>query len=51
MWVMTMKYGVSVYFCPKLEIIGKTVDLDLWILSKNLENFKFIKINIWDRYV
>jgi hypothetical protein len=51
MGVMSMKYGVSVYFCPKLVIIDKTVDLHLCILSKNLEHFKSIKIHIRDRYV
>jgi hypothetical protein len=34
MGVMTKKYGVSIYFCRKLAIFGKTVGEHRWILSE-----------------
>jgi hypothetical protein len=40
MCVKTKKYWVSISFCPKLSIFGKTVGQHLWILSKNLSCFK-----------
>jgi hypothetical protein len=44
----TKKYGVSVYFYPKLAIFGKTVGQHLWILSEILSFFKTCKnSNTW----
>ncbi len=40
MGVTTRKYGVSVYFCPKLAIFGKTVGQNLCISSENVKIFK-----------
>jgi hypothetical protein len=42
---MTKKYGVSVSFCPKLAIFGKTAGQHLWILSEKLRIFKTRKIS------
>jgi hypothetical protein len=42
MVVTTKKYRISVSFCPKLSIFGKTigVSVTLWILNENLSFFK-----------
>jgi hypothetical protein len=40
MAVKSKKYRVSVSFCRKLVIFGKTVSEHLWILSENFKNFK-----------
>jgi hypothetical protein len=37
MGVTTKKYGVSLSFCRKLAIYGKTVGLHIRILSENLK--------------
>jgi hypothetical protein len=37
MGVTTKKYGVSLSFCRKLVIYGKTVGLHIRILSENLK--------------
>jgi hypothetical protein len=50
MGVTTMKYGVSVNFCPKLTIFGKIVG-HIWILSKNTIFSKLVKTHISDCYV
>jgi hypothetical protein len=40
MGVTTRKYGVSVYFCPKLAIFIKTVGQHLCISSENVKLLK-----------
>jgi hypothetical protein len=46
MGVRMKKYGVSVSFCRKLTIFGKTVGKDIRILSKNLNFIKTHKNSI-----
>jgi hypothetical protein len=43
MRVTTIKFGVSISFCRKLAIYGKTVRWHLCILSKNLKFSKSLK--------
>jgi hypothetical protein len=43
MGVTTKKYKLSVRFCPKLVIFGKTVGANLRILTENLIFFKIRK--------
>jgi hypothetical protein len=40
MGVTIKKYGVSISFCPKLKIFGKTVGQHIWIFSDKLYFFK-----------